>query len=180
MPSRAIVAVLFIFGALAPGTFATTDDEGAPQRQWAIVKFEHPTKVSTKILMGPYLIVHDEAKMARGEPCTSFYRVETQMGRHEETVSFHCIPHERHVAERFTIAEDWDDALGMYALTEYQFARDAEGHGVPIAALASDHLRIRALASGVRPIRRTQPHECMRVTPADDRPIASELDGPAG
>ena len=87
MPSRAIVGVLLIFGALAPGTFATTDGGVAPQRQWAIMKFEHPTKVSTEILMGPYLVVHDEAKTARGEPCTSFYRVETQMGWHEETVS---------------------------------------------------------------------------------------------
>ena len=149
MRSRAIVGVLLLVGVLAPRTFATTADM-APQRQWAIVNFEHPTKVWTEILTGPYLVVHDDARMARGEPCTSFYRVETPTGRQEEAVSFHCVPHERQVVETFITTVNWDAALGMYTLTEYQFAGDGEGHSVPITALAEDQIRVRAPETCVR------------------------------
>ena len=34
--------------------------------------------------MGPYLIVHDDAKMERGEPCTTFYRFDPAKGPQEE------------------------------------------------------------------------------------------------
>ena len=145
MRFRAILALLV--GTLIPATIATSGVGAAPQRQWAIVNFEHPTKVSTEILMGPYLVVHDEARMARGEPCTSIYPVEALRGREEAAVSFHCIPRTRQVVERFTIATGWDDALGMYTMTEYQFAGDAEGHGVPTAALALDQSLVRASAA---------------------------------
>lgn len=146
MRSRTILAAVLLVGAWVPTTFATSGDGAAPHRRWAIVNFEHPTKVSTAILMGPYLVVHDEAKMAGGEPCTSIYPVETPRGREEAAVSFHCIPRTRQVVGRFTIATDWDYALGMYTVTEYQFAGDAEGHGVPLAALASDQLPVQASA----------------------------------
>jgi len=143
MRSQAIVTAVLFAAALIPAAVATTGDRGAPQRQRAIVNFEHPTKVSTEILMGHYLVVHDEAKMARGEPCTSLYRVETSRNSQEEAVSFSCIPYTRPVVERFTIATAWDAALGVYILTEYQFAGDTEGHGVPTAALlASNHLPV--------------------------------------
>jgi hypothetical protein len=107
---------------------------------------EHPTKVSTEILMGSYLVVHDEAKLARGEPCTSIYSVETFGSREEAVVSFLCVPRPRPVVERFTVATDWDQVLGMHTLTEYQFAGEAESHSVPIAAVASDQLGVRASA----------------------------------
>lgn len=148
MRSRAILAAVLLVGALVPATYARTGAGVAPRLQWAILNFERPTKVSTEILMGSYLVVHDEATMARGEPCTRIYPIETPgLGRDEPTVSFHCIPRTRPVVERFTIATEWDDALGMYSMKEYQFAGDAEGHGVPLAALAADQLRKRV--SGV-------------------------------
>ena len=143
MRSRLSVGGLFFVGALVAGPFAATSDGLAPQRQWAVANFEHPTIVGTEILMGSYLVVHDEARMAHGEPCTWIYKIERQVGPPEEVVSFHCLPRKRPVVETFTMAADWDDTLGMYKLTEYQFARDAEGHGVPIAALASDQVRAR-------------------------------------
>lgn len=151
MRSRAILVAVLLLGALVPTTLATPAIGGAPQRQWAIVNFEHPTKVSTELLMGPYLVVHDEATLARGEPCTRIYPIETPgWGRDEPTVSFDCIPRTRPAVERFTIATEWDDALGMYTMKEYQFAGDVEGHGVPLAALAEDHLRERVSAVCVR------------------------------
>jgi hypothetical protein len=144
MSSQVTVTMVLLVGALASTAVATTGDRGAPPLQRAIVNFEHPTKVSTEILMGHYLVVHDEARMARGERCTWLYRVETPRGSQEEAVSFSCIPHARTVVDRFTTATEWDAALGVYTLTEYQFAGDSEGHGVPIAALASNQLLVPA------------------------------------
>ena len=103
------------------------------------------TKVASEILMGPYLVVHDEAKMERGEPCTSIYPLETPTGGEEAVVSFHCIPHPRPVVGKFTFATSWDYVHGMYIMTEYQFAGDTEGHGVPTEALVSDPLPVRTL-----------------------------------
>jgi len=127
--------VLFI-GLLIPATLAMSGDR-APSQQSAIVRFEHPTWVANEMLIGTYVIVHDEDKMTRGEPCTALYRV-ARTRPLEEVVSFHCIPHERKVVRSFTTTISSNPARGNNTLTEYQFAGDSEGHGVPTAALASD------------------------------------------
>ena len=63
--SRIIVGAFLLFGLLAAGTIATSGDGVAPPRQWAITNFIDPVLVADQILMGPYLIVHDDTKMAR-------------------------------------------------------------------------------------------------------------------
>jgi hypothetical protein len=136
MVSRAIVASLLLVGTLVTATFAMSGDRALGQ-QAAIVRFEHPTWVASQILIDTYVIVHDEDKMTRGEPCTALYRVGSRTHPLEEVVSFHCIPRERKVVLSFTIAVNSNPALGIDTLTEYQFAGDSEGHGVPIAAFAS-------------------------------------------
>jgi hypothetical protein len=137
MVSRAIVASVLLIGLLGLATGATSGD-GVPRHQAAIVRFERPTWVAGEMLIGAYVIVHDENKMTRGEPCTALYRVGTRARPLEEVVSFHCIPRARKVVPSFTMAVSSNPALGVDTLTEYQFAGDAEGHGVPTAALASD------------------------------------------
>jgi hypothetical protein len=107
-----------------------------------MVRFEHPTRVAEQILIGTYVIVHDENNMTRGEPCTVLYRVGGRTRPLDEVVSFHCIPHERKVVLSFTTAVSSNPAVGIDTLTEYQFAGDSEGHGVPVAALASDQLHV--------------------------------------
>jgi hypothetical protein len=117
---------------LAAGTIATSGDGVAPPRQWAITNFSEPVLVTDQILMGPYLIVHDDARMERGEPCTSFYRFDRDKGPQEEVVSFHCMPVERKIADRFTVTQSARfDNRGISRVTEYQFAGDCEGHGIP-------------------------------------------------
>jgi hypothetical protein len=150
MRSHLFAMALLLVATLVPAAVATTGDPGASPRQQAIVNFAHPTRVATEILMGRYLVVHDDAKMARGEPCTSFYPLETPGDAHEEAVSFTCLPHTRPMVDRFTIATDWDTALKVYILTEYQFAGDTEGHRVPSTALAADHLPAPASVACVR------------------------------
>src|SRR6478736_10514321 len=103
MRSRIIVGALLVFGVLAAGTFATSGDGVAPPRQWAIVNFTDPVLVTDQILMGPYLIVHDDARMERGEACTSFYRFDAAKGPQQEVVSFHCTPAMRKIAGQLTV-----------------------------------------------------------------------------
>ena len=132
MRSRIILGSLLVLGVLSAGTIATSGDGVAPPRQWAITHFDKPVLVNNQILMGSYLIVHDEAKMARGEACTSFYRFDAAKGPQEEVLSFHCIPTERTVADTLTLTRSAPiDSVGIPTITEYQFAGDCEAHGIP-------------------------------------------------
>lgn len=132
MRSRIIVGSLLLLGVLAAGTVATTGDGVAPPRQWVITTFTDPVLVTDQILMGPYLVVHDDARMERGEPCTSFYRFDPVKGPQEEVVSFHCTPAYRKLADKTTFTQtEKMVSLGIARVTEYQFAGDCEAHGIP-------------------------------------------------
>jgi hypothetical protein len=132
MRSRIFVGSVLVLGVLAVGTIATSGDNVAPARQWGIANFSEPVLVTDQILMGPYLIVHDDAKMARGEACTSFYRFDPAKGPQEKVVSFHCTPANRPVAAKLTLTQsDTATSLGIKRVTEYQFAGDCEAHAIP-------------------------------------------------
>ena len=138
MRSRIIVGVILLTGMLAAGTLATSGDGVAPQKQWALVNFVNPVRVGTDILMGPYLIVHDDAKMARGEPCTTIYRFDTKKGPQESAVTFMCRPVRRTVAAELTLTKlAAYDPSNIATIAEYQFAGDTEGHGVPLRSVDS-------------------------------------------
>jgi hypothetical protein len=132
MRSRVIVGVFLLFGVLAAGTLATSGAGVAPTKQWAIVNFINPVRVGTDAIMGQYLIVHDDTKMARGLPCTTFYRFDDKKGPGEAVVSFHCLPKQRKIVEQTTLTiVPPPNLTDLPALTEYQFAGDPEAHGVP-------------------------------------------------
>ena len=132
MRSRIIVGSLLLLGVFAAGTIATSGDGVAPPRQWGITNFTDPVLVTDQILMGPYLIVHDDARMERGEPCTSFYRFDPGKGPQEEVVSFHCTPANRKLVDKLTFTQtERHPHIGIPRVTEYQFAGDCEAHGIP-------------------------------------------------
>ena len=132
MRSPILIAALVVVGAIAAGTVVSGDGGGAPMRQWAIAEFSQPTLVGSTIVQGPVLFEHDSAKMARHEPCTMVYLFDPKVGPLEEVASFHCIPTPRQVVHKFTIRTRPNTNLGFgCVLTEYQFAGDLEGHGVP-------------------------------------------------
>jgi hypothetical protein len=132
MRSRIIVGSLFLLGVFAAGTIATSGDGVAPPRQWGIATFTDPVLITDQILMGSYLIVHDDAKMERGEACTSFYRFDPAKGPQEEVLSFHCTPATRKVADKLTLTQsEARSAIGIARITEYQFAGDCEAHEIP-------------------------------------------------
>jgi len=140
MRSRILVGALLLVGVLAVGTIATNGDAGMRARQSAMVYLTEPTLIGSILVEGPVLFTHDSAKMTRGEPCTTVYLLESAKRPAEEIASFHCIPTHRRVARKFTITTRPNDVLGFgCVLTEFQFAGDSEGHGVPggASALAS-------------------------------------------
>ena len=62
--------------------------------------------------------------------CTVVYQFEPGKGRGEEIVSFHCAPRYGASGEVFQFMT-WRNDRGLCVLKEYQFAGDAEAHGVP-------------------------------------------------
>jgi hypothetical protein len=143
MRIRQILALSLLAMALSSVTFAITGDGGA-MRQSAIVNFGRPTWVASALLMGTYVVVHDDGRMSRGEPCTVLYRVGVRRRPLEEAVAFHCIPHEGRVVQDFTTTVERNSIGGADALLDYQFAGDSEVHGVPLVALASNGMHTRA------------------------------------
>jgi len=127
--SRVLLGGLLVATVLAGGV----SGNGSPVRQSAVTYLTEPTLIGSTLVQGPVVFTHDESKMSRGEPCTTVYLFEpVKNGPAEQIASFHCIPTARPVATRFTVRTRPNDALGVGCiLTEYQFAGDSEGHGVP-------------------------------------------------
>jgi hypothetical protein len=105
------------------------------QIQQAIVEFTEPVKLLGAILKGDYMFLHDEGKMARGEPCTWVY-ARGKAGTFDRLiVSFHCIPVIRdEPADKFRlIVSATQPGFGLPEVIEYRFAGSTEGHKVPQA-----------------------------------------------
>jgi hypothetical protein len=131
MRFRILVGALVLV-ALSAGVVATNGAGVAPVRQWAIVQLQRPTLIAGRFAMGSVMFVHDDAKMKAGLPCTEVYRFEPGKGPTELLSAFHCTPRNRDVSGTFKMLAQ-TAADGTARLNEYQFAGDAEGHGVPFA-----------------------------------------------
>ena len=101
------------------------------RRETAVVEFTETVKLSGVLLRGQYLIVHDEEKMARGEPCTWVY-AGNEMNDTKLVASFHCTHVDRERADSFKIT--YRRHLTPYEtpeIAEIQFAGSTDGHKVP-------------------------------------------------
>ena len=131
MRSRILAMMVLLVTVLAAGMLATSGDRVKP-RQWAVVNLLEPTLIGSTLVQGPVLFTHDDARMARGEPCTTVTLFDPARGPLEEIAAFHCIPTLRKPVATFTVRTRPNTALGFgCVLTEYQFAGDTEAHGVP-------------------------------------------------
>jgi len=124
---------VLIVVAMACGTIAGASGEGVrPAREYAKVTFTSPVRVLNNVLMGDYVIEHDNDRMARGGPCTHIYKLSD---RSTPVVTFHCT-HLRRPATgtRATISLRRYDmgATRGFMLTEFQFAGSTDAHGVPV------------------------------------------------
>jgi hypothetical protein len=128
MKARTRIASLVAAAGFAfsvPGTFA------APAVKWAAVNLTDTTMIAGAFVSGPVVFVHDDERMARGEPCTSVHRYEPGKGAGEELVAFHCTPRWGKAPGKFTKAVTTRPDRPP-VMTEYQFAGDEEAHLVPI------------------------------------------------
>ena len=107
------------------GAFAVHAKAEAKKTERATIEFTQAVKLLNVVLKGEYLIVHDDALMAKGEDCTDVY---TRSG--ELVVSFHCTPVERPKSDRFRLVARRLDASGLSEVVEIQFAGSTEAHQV--------------------------------------------------
>lgn len=79
--------------------------------QTTVVTFRDPVLVGDRILLGRYVIEHDNDRMARGEPCTRLTRpaATTDLVFLRRTGTF-----------------------PLQALLDFQFAGESSSHGVPV------------------------------------------------
>ena len=127
MRSRIIAGSLVVLASvilLTPRTIA------APAVKWAAVNLTDTTSIAGAFVSGPVVFIHDDARMARGEPCTSVHRYDPEKCVGEVLVGFHCKPRWGKAPERFTQATSRRPD-GPPVMTEYQFAGDDEAHQIP-------------------------------------------------
>lgn len=129
MRSRIIVGSLVLLGI----GIAVTRSAADPAIKWAAVNLTNTTVIAGAFVSGPVVFVHDDAKMARGGPCTSVHEYDAKTGVGKEIVAFHCKPRWTKAPDRFTQSTA-TRADGPAVMTEYQFAGDDEAHGIPAKA----------------------------------------------
>src|SRR5947209_19272745 len=115
MRRASAISVVLLIGALTLATFTSTG-HAKSLRQTAMVTFERPTWVATAMLVGTYIVEHDDGRMAVGEPCTVFYRVLPGTRPMEEVVAFDCIPRERSATPNFSTRVVRDPITGVDTL----------------------------------------------------------------
>lgn len=116
--------LLAVVGLLELGMPAGATETSA--RQSAIVTFPDPVLVGGTFVMGRIEIVHDEDRMARGEPCTQVYRL-AKGKLPQEVVAIHCKRVSRPIAEHLTLGMRTTDPR-FRTLTTYQFRGSDHAH----------------------------------------------------
>ncbi|MBI3264109.1 MAG: hypothetical protein HYZ58_13310 [Acidobacteria bacterium] len=76
MRFRFSVGALLLLGIVSAGAFVMRGVEASPARHSAIVYLRQLTLIGSTIVQGPVIFIHDMAKMARGEPCTTVRLIE--------------------------------------------------------------------------------------------------------
>lgn len=103
-----------------------------PVREYAKVLFRDPVRIGDRVLIGAYVIEHDDERMARGLPCTHIYAADN---RTVPVVAFHCRHLDRTPNPNATVTLQRlpDPSTRMFKLVEFQFENSTDGHGVPDA-----------------------------------------------
>ena len=134
---RRSLLMTLIVGAMAIAiTLDSTATAVPPGKEMSVIDVPDKTKLLKAVLQGKYILIHDDEKMAQGDPCFSVYEyAEDQTGKPEAlpdklVVSFHCQPVQRGKVNQIVLT------LGMisselFELREIQFAGSSEGHRVP-------------------------------------------------
>jgi hypothetical protein len=125
-------AILLATAVITSVAMAQNKNVAAHCNEKAVVEFPQLVLLNGAFLKGSYLVIHDDALMARGENCTYIYEY-TNKEQGRLVMSFHCTPVERDRVGNFTVqlAPDTDGPSGIRKVIEIQFAGSAEGHQLP-------------------------------------------------
>lgn len=130
---RLSILACAMFGLLVIGVgLWPSVGNAAPGKETAIVEFAETVKLGGVLLRGQYLLVHDEERMARGEPCTWVYAGK-ELNEKKLVASFHCIHMDREMTG--TLKVSFKRSITPYEtpeITEIQFAGSRDGHKVPM------------------------------------------------
>jgi hypothetical protein len=106
--------------------------EPRPARETMTVWFKNPVKIGDRILLGRYVIEHDNDRMARGRPCTHIYAASDPRF---PVVAFHCTHLTRAAGAKPSVTlVSLGEPNGMKRLTEFQFAGEVGAHGAPVSS----------------------------------------------
>jgi hypothetical protein len=127
-----ILAVPLLLASLtfigAPAASGMTENT---QREEAVVEFTETVRLQGVLLRGQYLILHDDAKMAAGEPCLYVYTMKAGK-RDRLVIALHCEPVERKQAKQFAVRlTPRNSAYTTREVREIQFAGFAKAHRIP-------------------------------------------------
>ena len=131
-----LVTLVFSATAMIVSAFASFASAASPGKEMSAADIPDKTKLLKTTLQGKYIFVHDDSKMAKGEPCLYVYEYsEDQAGQLEVkpeklVVSFHCQPVERPKADQIVLTYGMLSP-DLYELREIQFPGSTEGHRVP-------------------------------------------------
>jgi hypothetical protein len=128
-----IVIAVFAIAVFALATFASA----APaDKDVAVVDIPDKAKLVKAELLGKYIFIHDDSKMATGEACLYVYRYGVDPNGKPDAradnlvVSFHCVPIDRPKASQTVLTYGMTDN-GSLELREIQFTGSLKGHRVP-------------------------------------------------
>lgn len=135
---RRFSIMTLIFGAvvIAMSSLVSFASAAPPGKEMSVVDIPDKTKLLKVVLQGKYVFIHDDDKMAQGEPCFYVYEYsEDQTGKPEArpdklVVSFHCQPTPRGKANQIVLTFGVV-SVGLFELREIQFSGSSEGHRVP-------------------------------------------------
>ena len=124
---KRLVLAIAILGALAfgSGPLFTGSRVEAASTERAVVEFTQTVKLRDVFLRGAYVVIHDDSKMAQGEPCLSIYRNEAPG---KLIVAFHCTPVARDKVGQFTIRTSHRAWFDLPEILEIQFEGATTAH----------------------------------------------------
>ena len=113
----------------ADGVQKATAVREAPAVEAFYVRFRDPVRVGDRILLGRYIIEHDNRRMARGEPCTYIYDASDPR---LPVVAFRCKHLARPAPSTDTVFLHRSSTYPLQELQAFQFAGESASHGVPM------------------------------------------------
>jgi hypothetical protein len=127
---KRLILAIAILGAfvLAIESLPRATTVQAATQESAVVEFNDTVRLRDVFLRGKYLVVHDDSRMAEGQPCLSVYD-----GRNQDrlVVAFHCKPVERPKADHFRVVAARRSWFEVPEVLEIQFAGATKAHQVP-------------------------------------------------